>query len=231
MKSLFFWGGGWRIRWKGDGNAHMRQLCYHPAPICPSTDSILQLDIIPSTQTSGRRNRRGGEEAEVGRRTKQKKRCRVEAFAARLSHGWGGRKWRHSELGRECDEIQGGGAGALQGTTLWTPTAPPGRRAGCLWILRASTAEGWEGPTFALVAGDVWALPTGVHLQHVQCYITPDALQGRSELPPHTLTFTLSKWPKQAGPSSPRCWRVMMDDSRPSGDAVCYFYIERFEQE
>lgn len=158
----------------------MRQLCYHPAPICPSTDSILQLDISPSTQTSGRKKRRGGKEAEVGRQTKQRQRRQAEAALARLT----GRKWRQSELGHEWDEIQGGGAGALRGTTLWTEAAPPGRRADCLWIQRASTAEGWEGTTFALVAGDVWARPTGVHLQHVQCYTTPDALQGRSELPP-----------------------------------------------
>lgn len=184
----------------------MRQLCYHPAPICPSTDSILQLDIIPSTQTSGRRKRRGGEEEEVGRGTKQRKRRRAEACGAALAR-LTGRKWRQSELGRECDEIQEGGAGALRGTTLWTQTTPPGRRAGCLWIPRASTAEGWKGPTFALVAGDVWALPTGVHLQHVQCYITPDALQGRSELPPRTLTFTLSKCQNKQDLASPGAGR------------------------
>lgn len=184
----------------------MRQLCYHPAPICPSTESILQLDIIPSTQTSGRRKRRGGEEEEVGRGTKQRKRRRAEACGTALAR-LTGRKWRQSELGRECDEIQEGGAGALRGTTLWTQTTPPGRRAGCLWIPRASTAEGWKGPTFALVAGDVWALPTGVHLQHVQCYISPDALQGRSELPPRTLTFPLSKCQNKQDLASPGAGR------------------------
>lgn len=165
---------------------------------------------------------RGGKEAEVGRQTKQRQKRQAEAALARLT----GRKWRQSELGHEWDEIQGGGAGALRGTTLWTEAAPPGRRADCLWIQRASTAEGWEGTTFALVAGDVWARPTGVHLQHVQCYTTPDALQGRSELPPSPSCSA----PQQAGPRRP--WRqwVMMNDSRPFGDTLLYVWLEDFSR-
>lgn len=92
------------------------------------------------------------------------------------------RKWRQLQLGHWWDEIWGGDAGAQQGTTsnAWPIFGPPGRRACNLWILRPSTAEGWEGSTFTVVARDVCALQKGVPLQHVQCYVIPDALQGRS---------------------------------------------------
>lgn len=53
---------------------HMKQLCYHPAPIYPSTDSILQLDIILPHRRGGEEEEKEEEErrgAEVGRQTKQ----------------------------------------------------------------------------------------------------------------------------------------------------------------
>lgn len=108
------------------------------------------------------------------------------------------RKWRQLELGHEWDEIRGGDTGALQATTsnVWPKIGPPGRRASNLWILCSSTAEGWEGSTF-LVARDVCALRKGAPLQHAQCYIIPDALQGRSSKVPlpshvHPLSITYS---------------------------------------
>ena len=47
----------------------MKQLCYPPTPICPSTDSILQLDItLPHRQEEEEEEEE--REAEVGRITK-----------------------------------------------------------------------------------------------------------------------------------------------------------------
>ena len=52
----------------------MKQLCYPPAPICPSTASILQLDIILPHRQGEEEEKEEEEkkrEAEVGRRTNQ----------------------------------------------------------------------------------------------------------------------------------------------------------------
>lgn len=76
------------VRTKEDGNIHMKQLCYPPSPICPSTGSILQLDIIlPHRQEEGEEKeeeeRSGGGGAE---------RRRAAQFL--LSQSWGGGKWQ-----------------------------------------------------------------------------------------------------------------------------------------
>ena len=58
---------------------HMKQLCYPPTPICPSTDSILQLDIIPP--------HRQGEEEKEEKKKKRRRRGGIEANKT----DWGGR--------------------------------------------------------------------------------------------------------------------------------------------
>lgn len=69
LKSLFCKLCG--IKTKEDGNVHMKQLCYSPTPICPSTDSILQLDIILPHRQGEEEEEEEKREAEVGRQTKQ----------------------------------------------------------------------------------------------------------------------------------------------------------------
>ncbi|KAK2825921.1 hypothetical protein Q5P01_020135 [Channa striata] len=60
------------VKTKEDANIHMNHLCYPPTPICPSTDSILQLDItLPHRQEEREEEKT---EAEVGRQTTQRKR-------------------------------------------------------------------------------------------------------------------------------------------------------------
>lgn len=162
----------------------MKQLCYHPAPICPSTDFILQLDII-LPHRRGEKRRRSVRQRWGGKQNRQRKSQEEVGSTVSALTRLRRRKWKQRELGHEWDEIRGGDTGALQATTsnVWPKIGPPGRRASNLWIRCSSTAEGWEGSTF-LVARDVCALRKGAPLQHVQCYIIPDALQGRSSKVP-----------------------------------------------
>ena len=106
------------IKTKEDGSVHMKQLCYPPAPICPSTDSILQLDIIlPHRQGEEEKEEEEEERWDRGKQNRLGRKRRRWAAQFQLSQRLRRRKWRWPELGHEWDEIRGGDAGALLGTT------------------------------------------------------------------------------------------------------------------
>lgn len=67
---------------------HMKQLCNHPAPICPSTDPILQLDItLPHIQGGEEREEEEEKrEVEVGRQTKQPEEEELRGGGQHSSH-------------------------------------------------------------------------------------------------------------------------------------------------
>lgn len=83
---------------KTDAKILMNQLCSPPTPTCPSTDSILQLDIILPHRQEEEEDKKT---AEVGRQTKQRQKrksqeevgCTVSALKAEEEKVTAARTW------------------------------------------------------------------------------------------------------------------------------------------
>lgn len=166
------------LKTKEDGNIRMKQLCYPPTPILPINWLHSSTWHHPFTQTRRRRTR--GEERK--RRESGEEVGSTLSALTRLRR----RKWQQLELGHTSEMKFGEETlqrsrrrhlkralklDRLEGKPAVSGSRPP---------LPPPTAEGWEGLTFTLVARDVCALREGIPFQHVQCYVIPDALQGKS---------------------------------------------------